>query len=117
MHSVIWNHDASFKGKNFVVGKGCSANQVVPALLRDYSPASITQLIRSKHYIIPPIPEVIQWLYRFTSSTRLRLIAFRLLIASFAEKLFPTMFLLKAIGLYSSANIQADNPTNPIIYY
>lgn len=97
MHSAVWNHEVSLEGKKLVVvGNGCTANQVIPALLRDYKPKQITQLIRSKHYIMPPVPEFIQWLYRVTSSTRIGLIAFRLLIATIAEAKWP---LFKGNGL------------------
>lgn len=47
MHSAVWDHSVDFKGKDVVVvGNGCSAVQVVPALLNDpqYNVGSLTQV-------------------------------------------------------------------------
>lgn len=55
-HTGEWNHDVSLKDKNIVVvGNGCSATQVVPQVLKEAK--SVTQIFRSKHYIIPKNPE------------------------------------------------------------
>ncbi|KAJ3360607.1 hypothetical protein HDU91_004476 [Kappamyces sp. JEL0680] len=77
-HSSRWNHAAPLKDKNvIVIGNGtdpvlqlgCTAAQVVPALL-DANVKSITQLIRSPHNIQPaPLPQrpyssVFRWLLR-----------------------------------------------------
>ncbi|KAI5957950.1 hypothetical protein KGF57_002758 [Candida theae] len=62
MHSAVWDHSVDFKGKDVVVvGNGCSAVQVVPSLLNDpqYNAGSVTQVFRSKHYIMPPVPPVL----------------------------------------------------------
>lgn len=97
MHSAQWNHDVSFKGKKVVVvGNGCSATQVIPALLQEYEPESIVQVVRSKHYIMPPFPSIVQYLYRLFSLTRFTLVFYRFLIASMAEARYP---LFKGNGL------------------
>lgn len=52
-HAARWNHDVSVQGKNVVVvGNGCTANQIVPAIVRDTK--SLTQIVRSKHWILKP---------------------------------------------------------------
>ncbi|KAF6054056.1 Pyridine nucleotide-disulfide oxidoreductase family protein [Candida parapsilosis] len=51
MHSAVWDHSVDFKGKDVVVvGNGCSAVQVVPALLNDpqYNVGSLTQVFSLK---------------------------------------------------------------------
>jgi cation diffusion facilitator CzcD-associated flavoprotein CzcO len=53
-HSARWRKDVDCKGKKVVViGNGCTAAQIVPSLLKSNPPSSITQVIRSKHYILP----------------------------------------------------------------
>ena len=90
LHSALWDHNVSFKGKKVVVvGNGCSANQLVPALLRDYEPESIVQIVRSKHYIMPPLPKFVHFTYRLLSFSRVGLVFVRWLIAFFAEARFP----------------------------
>lgn len=90
MHSGIWNYDVSFKGKKVVAfGNGCSAAQVLPELLKNYEPESITQVIRSKHYIFPPLPKFISKLYYLLSFSRIGIIFVRWLIAFFAEARYP----------------------------
>jgi cation diffusion facilitator CzcD-associated flavoprotein CzcO len=90
MHSAIWNHDVEIKGKNIVVvGNGCSANQVVPALLREYEPKSVTQIARSKHYILPPVPQILQDGYKLLSGTYLGLLLVRLIVVMVAETRYP----------------------------
>ncbi|CAK9435879.1 uncharacterized protein LODBEIA_P05200 [Lodderomyces beijingensis] len=92
MHSAIWDHSVDFKGKNVViVGNGCSANQVVPALLNDskYDVASITQIARSKHHIMPPVPKVLLWIYNLLSFHYYGLLLVRWLVIILAELRFP----------------------------
>lgn len=97
MHSAIWDHSVSFKGmKVTVVGNGCSANQVIPALLRQYEPESLTQVVRSRHYIMPPVPRFVQFIYKLLSFSRPGIILIRWLIAAFAEARWP---LFKGDGL------------------
>ncbi|KPV73988.1 uncharacterized protein RHOBADRAFT_54566 [Rhodotorula graminis WP1] len=53
MHSARWNKDVSLKDKDVVVlGNGCSAAQLVPAILPEVK--SLTQIGRGKHAIVPP---------------------------------------------------------------
>lgn len=92
MHSALWDHSVDFKGKNVVVfGNGCSANQVVPALLNDpkYNPASITQIVRSKHYVMPPVPKILLFLYRLLSFNFIGLLLVRWIVVIIAESRFP----------------------------
>ena len=101
MHSAVWDHSVDFKGKNVVVvGNGCSANQVVPALLNDpqYNVGSITQIVRSKHYIMPPVPKALLYLYRLLSFNFYGLAFVRWLVIFIAELRFP---LYKGNGIIS----------------
>ncbi len=53
-HTSRWPSDVDLKGKRVVVfGNGCTAAQVVPSIVRQTK--SLTQFMRSKHYILPPI--------------------------------------------------------------
>lgn len=89
MHSGIWDWSVDFKDKNVVViGNGCSAAQVLPALL-EYEPSSITQSVRSKHWIFPPHPPWLQTVYRILSRWRFGLVLVRLLVAAVAELRYP----------------------------
>ncbi|CAI5756750.1 unnamed protein product [Candida verbasci] len=68
IHSALWDHSVDFKSKDVVVvGNGSSGNQCVPALLKDYEVNSLTQVIRSKHYIIQPFPTIFHSLYNLLS--------------------------------------------------
>ncbi|KAK6463322.1 putative flavin-containing monooxygenase [Scheffersomyces coipomensis] len=99
MHSAIWNHDISLEGKNIaVIGNGCSANQVIPSLLKSYNPKSITQIARSKHYIMPPLPYIIQFLYQLLSFSYVGLYLIRTIVSVFNEARYP----LTKYGYYSS---------------
>ncbi|EDK42399.1 conserved hypothetical protein [Lodderomyces elongisporus NRRL YB-4239] len=92
IHSAIWNHSVDFKGKKVVVvGNGCSANQIVPALLNDpqYNVGSIVQIARSKHYIMPPVPKALYWLYRLLSFSYYGLLFVRWLVILIAEMRVP----------------------------
>ncbi|KAI5951583.1 hypothetical protein KGF54_004657 [Candida jiufengensis] len=92
IHSALWDHSVDFKGKKVVVvGNGCSANQVVPALLNDpqYNVKSIFQIARSKHYIMPPVPKVLFWLYRLLSFNYYTLLLVRFIVIFIAELRVP----------------------------
>ncbi|GAA5937635.1 flavin-containing monooxygenase [Sporobolomyces koalae] len=53
MHTAKWDEQVSLKDKNVVVlGNGCSAAQLVPAILDQVK--SVTQIARSPHAIVPP---------------------------------------------------------------
>ncbi|EMG51019.1 hypothetical protein SBY92_001806 [Candida maltosa Xu316] len=99
MHSAIWNDDVDFKGKKvIVVGNGCTANQVVPGLLNNpkYGVKSLTQIVRSKHYVSPPVPKALFYLYKLLSFNFFGLIFVRWLVIAIGESRFP---LFKGVGL------------------
>jgi len=53
-HTARWPSNVDLHDKNVVVfGNGCTAAQVVPSIVRDTK--SLTQFVRSKHWILPPI--------------------------------------------------------------
>ncbi|KAL1958499.1 hypothetical protein VTO42DRAFT_4363 [Malbranchea cinnamomea] len=59
-HSSAWDHEAEFEGKNVVViGNGCSANQFIPWLLEHGNIKSLTQVIRSAHWIAPKVDKLV----------------------------------------------------------
>lgn len=90
MHSAIWNHNVSFKGKKVVVvGNGCSAAQVIPALLDDYEPESIVQLVRTPHWIFPPHPRFLAILYWLLGWSTIGLLAVRYLVLFGSEIRYP----------------------------
>ncbi|KAI5903658.1 Baeyer-Villiger monooxygenase [Candida parapsilosis] len=92
IHSAVWDHSIDFRGKDvLVVGNGCSANQVVPALLNDpqYKVGSITQIARSKHYIMPPIPAFLMFINRLFSFSFYGLMFVRLITVWLSELRFP----------------------------
>lgn len=54
VHTARWPSNIDLHDKNVVVfGNGCTAAQVVPSIVRDTK--SLTQFVRSKHWILPPI--------------------------------------------------------------
>lgn len=90
MHSALWDHSYDMKGKNvLVVGNGCSAAQVVPALVDDCGVDNIVQVFQLKHWILPPIPNFLYTFYRFLSRWRWGIVFIRWFIASFAEARYP----------------------------
>ncbi|KAL2670113.1 hypothetical protein Neosp_014994 [[Neocosmospora] mangrovei] len=53
-HSSKWRHDVDLENKNVVVfGNGCTAAQIVPSIVSKTK--HLTQIIRAKHWILPPI--------------------------------------------------------------
>ncbi|KAH7029926.1 uncharacterized protein B0I36DRAFT_412440 [Microdochium trichocladiopsis] len=60
-HTARWRADVSLRDKKVVLfGNGCTAAQVVPAIVG--STRSLTQFVRAKHWILPPIDrEVPGW--------------------------------------------------------
>ncbi|KAM3413971.1 hypothetical protein BST61_g10638 [Cercospora zeina] len=53
-HSARWQKDVDCTNKRvIVIGNGCTATQIVPKLLEDSPPESLTQIVRSKHWILP----------------------------------------------------------------
>lgn len=52
VHTAKWDRDYDLRGRKVVVvGNGCSASQVVPAIIDDVS--CVTQFIRSPQYYVP----------------------------------------------------------------
>ncbi|EGW35359.1 uncharacterized protein SPAPADRAFT_48360 [Spathaspora passalidarum NRRL Y-27907] len=91
MHSAIFDHSVDFKNKNvIVVGNGCSANQLIPSLLSEkYNVKSINQIVRAKHYIAPPVPWILFYLYKALAFSRIGLLLVRWLVVLVAESRFP----------------------------
>ncbi|KAJ5341330.1 dimethylaniline monooxygenase [Penicillium brevicompactum] len=93
-HSARWDHSVDLKGKNVVViGNGCTAAQIVPALVKDGGVKSLTQVIRTKHWIFPApnfsYPKLLQWIFR-NVPLAMRLHRFHIfLIAENEFRLFP----------------------------
>lgn len=53
-HSSRWKDDLDLEGKDVVViGNGCTAAQIVPSIVDKTK--HLTQMIRAKHWILPPI--------------------------------------------------------------
>lgn len=53
-HSSQWRKDVDLTDKNVVLfGNGCTGAQIVPAIVK--STKHLTQIVRSKHWIFPPI--------------------------------------------------------------
>ncbi|KAK0611210.1 hypothetical protein B0T14DRAFT_488027 [Immersiella caudata] len=58
MHSARWKEDVPLDGKRVVVfGNGCTAAQLVPSILPRTK--HLTQIARSRHWIMPPVDGVI----------------------------------------------------------
>ncbi|KAF9777959.1 hypothetical protein IL306_004289 [Fusarium sp. DS 682] len=56
-HSSKWRNDVDIVGKKVVViGNGCTAAQIVPSIVDKAN--HLTQMIRAKHWILPPIDRV-----------------------------------------------------------
>lgn len=93
MHSALFDHSVDFKDKNVVViGNGCSAAQLIPALMDDKEVKTVTQLFRSKHWIMPPLPPILYTIYKLMSKTRFTLVLYRWFVAMGAETRMPMYF-------------------------
>lgn len=90
VHLAMWR-DVDLKGKRVVVvGNGCLACQLVPALLHDgYDVELVTQVARSKHHIMPPLPKALQYAYNLVLRVWLFQWLLRVLVASMFEYRFP----------------------------
>ncbi|KAL6893339.1 hypothetical protein GGI43DRAFT_179992 [Trichoderma evansii] len=65
-HAAEWRHDVDLTDKNVaLIGNGCSASQIVPSI-KDQA-KHVTQFIRTKHWIIPPVQvpnvKLFQWMF------------------------------------------------------
>ncbi|KAK4200982.1 putative monooxygenase [Triangularia verruculosa] len=69
MHSARWDHSIDLRNKKVILfGNGCSASQIIPALLNSSNNADIvkpsgniaqlTQFVHSKHYVIPSLADM-----------------------------------------------------------
>lgn len=59
MHSARWREEVEVEGKKVVVfGNGCTATQIVPALV-GLGVERVTQIVRAKHWIMPPVDETV----------------------------------------------------------
>jgi cation diffusion facilitator CzcD-associated flavoprotein CzcO len=112
-HSARWDHSVDLQGKNVVViGNGCiaplylstrviclitdclgTAAQIVPALVDEGKIKSLTQIVRTKHWIFPApnftYPRALQWIFRYVPFA-MRLHRFHIfLIAENDFRLFP----------------------------
>ena len=68
VHTASWNPDINVSGKDvIVVGAGCSAAQVTPALVQpDYGAKSVTQILRTPGWAAPSLPpDVVAWWSRW----------------------------------------------------
>lgn len=91
-HSARWRTDVSLENKDvIVIGNGCTAAQIIPAIV--HRTRSLTQMIRSKHWIFAPIdrayPGWLRWAFKHLP---LVLWLHRLSIFCYAEwdfQLFP----------------------------
>lgn len=90
MHSALYDHSVDIKGKDVVVlGNGCSAAQLVPALMDDLDAKSVTQIFRSKHWIMPPLPSFLYTLYKWLLYSRIGLMIIRWIVILGAELRYP----------------------------
>lgn len=119
MHSALFDHSVDFKDKKVVViGNGCSAAQLVPALMDKLEVKSVTQLVRSKHWIMPPLPSYLNTVYKLLAGTRWGLIFVRWIVAFVAETRYPMYYgngilarLMRYVNTYQSKHyIQSIAP-------
>lgn len=107
-HAQKWKREVSLKDKRIVVvGNGCTADQIVPAIVKDAK--SVTQIARSKHWIVKP-PTVIAFpLLRFLFRKVPGFLQFiRLAVWLLLEDSWRAFYLTKyAAGLRKSAEAHA----------
>ncbi|KAL9483335.1 hypothetical protein ACSS6W_002124 [Trichoderma asperelloides] len=84
-HASRWRHDIDLTDKNVVVfGNGCTAAQIVPSIAGKTK--HLTQIIRSKHWILPPIDQPFPpWFKFFLTWFPGAMLAFRFIIFLAAE--------------------------------
>ncbi len=99
VHSARWREDLDLKGKKVVVfGNGCTGAQIVPAIVDEV--AQLTQIARSRHWIMPPIDAIIPRPVRIMlQHTPGMLAAQRFIIFVLAELDFPAFLM----GRFSNA--------------
>ncbi|KAJ8123511.1 hypothetical protein O1611_g9572 [Lasiodiplodia mahajangana] len=84
-HSARWRADVDLTDKKVVViGNGCTAAQIVPNIVK--KTAHTTQIVRARHWILPPIdreiPAWVRFLLRWIPGT---MQLFRFIVFLFAE--------------------------------
>ncbi|KAG5977502.1 hypothetical protein E4U55_006745 [Claviceps digitariae] len=95
-HSAQWRQDVDLTGKKVIlVGNGCSASQIVPAIV--HKTQHLSQFVRSKHWVIPaihvPFTKFFQLLFTYIPGV-LRIT--RLLLFLYAENAMRGFFNTKA---------------------
>ncbi|KIV89076.1 hypothetical protein PV10_08686 [Exophiala mesophila] len=108
VHTARWNKDVSFRDKNVVVvGTGCSAGQVVPALLKpEYGVKHITQLMRSPPWVAPAFGSHEVQFFKTTVPKLSRLIPG---FQNALRKLMFTVMELEFIALFRSTEASRAN--------
>ncbi|PHH90450.1 hypothetical protein CDD83_3625 [Cordyceps sp. RAO-2017] len=100
IYACRWKQDADLRNKNVVVvGNGCTATQIVPAI----SPQAkhLTQFVRSKHWVLPPL--TIPFLPLFTFLSRWIpgfLVLFRFLVFLLTENNVRGLYDTESAALY-----------------
>lgn len=99
-HSGRWRNDVDLAGKKVVViGNGCTAAQIVPNIVKKTE--HTTQIVRSKHWIMPPIdasiPNWVRLVLRWVPGT---MQLFRFVIFLLAEKELRGLPMTKAAARY-----------------
>ncbi len=103
-HASRWPQDLSLKGKKVVVvGNGCTAAQIVPAIVDDT--ASVTQFLRSKQWYLPPLEAtgLPVWRFLFRNVPGVLKLA-RLAIFSFGEYHFRGFHMTKSGAAHRKAH-------------
>ncbi|ETS73027.1 hypothetical protein PFICI_15202 [Pestalotiopsis fici W106-1] len=99
-HSGRWRTDVDLTGKKVVViGNGCTAAQIVPNIVK--KTAHTTQIVRSKHWIMPPIdasiPDWTRFILRWVPGA---MQLFRFVVFLIAEKELQGLPMTKAAARY-----------------
>lgn len=90
MHLAVWNHNVQMEGKRVVlIGNGCTANQAFSEVLKQKNPKTMTQIVRSLHYIMPEVPNLIQWIYNVIGRFYFGAWLMRMIIAMVCELRWP----------------------------
>ena len=94
-HTRKWDDSVALKDKRVaVIGNGCTAVQMVPALINEVGVKSVTQFVRSKHWVFPSLdmeyPEPVRWAFRNIPGF---LWLHRIQIHLFAESAWPAFYM------------------------
>ncbi|KAL7947826.1 hypothetical protein V8C42DRAFT_351787 [Trichoderma barbatum] len=101
-HAAQWRHDIDLTDKKVaVIGNGCSAAQIVPAIKDQVK--HVTQFARSKHWITAPLPIPNSKLFRWLFMNIPGFLSFcRLSIFLMCEKNMKGFFMTKAGAAHRS---------------